>query len=124
MIKLRKLLPDSSKKQRCKRNVLNIQITILSWLVEFLGFLTVVLGTAIIGHENAVVTMTFQCISMLFYSVLVPCTILVNSTDVKDYITESEWYLKFINLLGCQPVFPSRIDDRYDHNEDEVEFGT
>ena len=111
MIRLRKLLSDSSKNRRCRRNVLNIQITILGWLVEVLGFLIVLVGTAIVGHGNAEATMALQASSMLFYAILLPSTMLINSLEVKDYIVESRWYITFINQFGCRPVYPSTSDN-------------
>ena len=110
MIRLKNLLSDSSKTRRSRRNVLNIQITILGWLVEVLGFAIILVGTAIVGHGNAVVTMALQASSMLFNAILLPSTMLVNSMEVKDYIVESRWYITFINQFGCRPVYPSSSD--------------
>ena len=110
MIRLKKLLTDSSKNRRSRKNVLNIQITILGWLVETLGFLIVLVGTTFVGHGNAVVTMALQASSMLFYAILLPSTMLINSLEVKNYIVESWWYIKFFNQFGCRPVYPSTFD--------------
>ena len=96
MEKLKNLLPDSTKNRRNRQNALNIQIAILSWLVEILGFLVSALGVFILGHENATITMTLQTLSMIFYAILVPGTILINSLDFKDHIIESQWYLALL----------------------------
>ena len=96
MEKLKNLLPDSTKKRRNHQTALNIQIAILSWLVELLGFLVSALGVFILGHENATVTMTLQTLSMIFYAILVPGTILINSLDFKDHIIESQWYVTLL----------------------------
>lgn len=104
MVKLKKLLSESSKNRRSRRNVLNIQIAILGWLVEVLGFLVSALGVFILGHENATITMTLQTFSMIFYAILVPCTILINSSDIKDHVVESQSYFVFLNFFGCHPI--------------------
>ena len=101
MKRLKKMLPDSSKNRRSRRNVLSINITILGWLVELLGFLTVAIGSFILGHENSNVTLIMQVLTMLFYDILLPCTILVNSSEVKDKIAESQLYLTIFNRFGC-----------------------
>ena len=103
MKRLKKLLPDSTKRRRCRQNVLNIQIAILGWLVELLGFLVSALGVFILGHENPIITMTLQTFSMIFYAILVPCTLLINSSDFKDQIVESHWYLTLLKIVRCQP---------------------
>ena len=120
MIRLKKLLSDSSKSRRNRRNFLNIQITILGWLIEVLGFLIVLVGTAIVGHGNGTVTMAFQTSSMLFYAVLLPCSMLVNSSEVKDYILESWWYIKFFQAFGCRPVYPSTSDNDDAENAEKI----
>ena len=103
MQRLKKLLPESAKRRRGRQNVLNIQIAILGWLVELLGFLVSALGVFILGHENPIITMTLQTFSMIFYAILVPCTLLINSSDFKDQIVESHWYLTLLKIFRCQP---------------------
>ena len=104
MIKLRKVLSDESKHKRSRRNVLSIQITMLGWVVEWLGFLAVAVGSYILGSGNSNVTQILQTITILFYAVLLPCTILINSSEVKEKIAESLWYLNFITMCGCNPT--------------------
>ena len=112
MKRLKKMLPDSSKNRRSRRNVLSINITILGWLVELLGFLTVAIGSFILGHENSNVTLIMQVLTMLFYDILLPCTILVNSSEVKDKIAESQLYLTIFNRFGCMTYStPEENDD-------------
>ena len=104
MKKLRKLLSDDSKNRRSRRNVLSIQITILGWLVELAAFLTLVLGSYILGNKNNTVTMTLQSITMLFYAIFLPCSLLINSSEVKERIAESNLYLNFTTMMGCKPT--------------------
>ena len=112
MKRLKKMLPDSSKNRRSRRNVVSINITILGWLVELLGFLTVAIGSFILGHENSNVTLIMQVLTMLFYDILLPCTILVNSSEVKDKIAESQLYLTIFNRFGCMTYStPEENDD-------------
>ena len=109
MERLKKLLSDASKNRRSRRNVLSIQITILGWLVELLGFLTLAIGSFVLGHENSNVTMIMQMVTMIFYAIFLPCTILINSSEVKDRIAESRLYLTLFNMFGC--VIYSTPDD-------------
>ena len=80
--------------------MINIHITILNWLVEFIAFFFVLLGSFILGHENSTVTNSLQCLSILFYFNILPCTFLVNKSDLKGLITESRWYISFLDIFG------------------------
>ena len=117
MKRLKKLLPDSAKNRRGRRIVLNIQITIVGWLIEVFGFLTIVVGIYILGHENGIVTLTMQTFTMVLYGILLPGSVLVSSSESKDYIAESNWYLRLINWFGCQPVLYTTTSDE----EEEVD---
>lgn len=119
MMKLKKILPDSSKNRRSRRIVLNIQITFLGWLIEVFGFLSIVVGLYIVGHGNATVTLVLQTFSMTLYGILLPCSVLINSSEIKDYIAESDWYPRFIAWIGCQPVVYSTQEDDNVENADQ-----
>ena len=101
MKSLKKLLSDSSKARRNRRNVLNILVTILSWLVEFFGSFTVFLGSFIFGHDNSIITLSLQTMTMLLYFIILPLTILVNEVKTKRVISESRWYQTLIQAIGC-----------------------
>ena len=118
MMRLKKILSDASKNRRSRRNILSIQITILGWLVELLGFLTLAIGSFILGHENSNVTMIMQVITMIWYAILLPCTILVNSSEVKDRIAESQLYQALFHMFGC--VTYSTSDDEDDDGTNET----
>ena len=69
-------------------------------MVEVFGFLTCVVGVYILGHENSVVTMILHTLAMIIYTIILPCSILINSPEVKEHISESSWYANFISILG------------------------
>jgi hypothetical protein len=102
MVRLRKLLSDSSKARRHRRNVVNLQITFLTWLIEVFGFLLIFLGTFILGHENNVVNSSMQLLTMIIYFNILPCIFLINDSAVKAQIIESNWYNRFLNISNCQ----------------------
>ena len=62
--KLRKLLSDSSKDIRHRRHLIQIHVTILGWLTEFMGFVLIFLGSYILGHGDAVVTLILQSLTI------------------------------------------------------------
>ena len=104
MEKLKKLLNDSKRARRNRRNTLNIQITFLGWSVEFLGFLMVFLGTVIIGHEDNMITLCLQTMTLIVYFIALPSTVLLNGSDMKDRIVDSIFYISFTSLFKGNQV--------------------
>ena len=111
MTKLKKLLSTTSKHRRQKRNILNIMVTILAWIVEFLGFITVFLGTHILGHQNNIINLTMQTLTNIVYFIAVPSVLLINDSDLKDKITESIWYNEFLGFFKWHYNEPDDTDD-------------
>ena len=104
MKRLKDLLSDSSKNRRGRRNLLGLQITFLGWFVEVLAFLTIAVGIYIFGHGSSIITMSLQTLTLTFYFIILPCTILINDNELKHYIADTRWYLSFISFFGCRPV--------------------
>ena len=118
MFKLRKILDDSSKARRHRRINLNIQITFLSWIMEVLGFFFPFLGLFVLGHGNVLVNHLLQTITALFYFAIVPSMYLINSSDFKAYIVDSQFYLNLDKLLN--PKSPqSATDEEVDEGDDQ-----
>ena len=101
MKQLKKLLSHSTKIKRRQRVLLNISITILAWVVEFLGFFLIFLGSFILGYDNAVVTLLLQIFSYTIYVIVCPCVLLANSYDMKNKISADKVYQSFINRFSC-----------------------
>ena len=101
MIKLKKLLTNSSKTRRHRRKILNVQITFLAWLVESIGFLVIFLGTFILGHENNIFNFFMQTITLIIYFILLPFVFLLNDFDIKSTIVDSQTYEKILNMFHC-----------------------
>ena len=97
---LRNLLSESSKSRRRRRNLLNIQITMLAWLVEIFGFVVVFVGSFILGHNNNITTFLMQAITLLFYTVITPSMYLINGTEFKSIVVESNWYQAFLRRFS------------------------
>ena len=110
--RLKSLLTEKSKNRRNRNITLNLQIAVLGWLVEVVGFLTCVIGVYILGHGNSVVTMTLHTLAMTIYAIVLPCSILINSEEVKEYIFSSQWYSNFIDKFGLKTKEPSTSNDQ------------
>ena len=99
MLKLRELLCDSSKVKRRRRIFLNMQMTFLAWVVEFFGFVVIVLGIFIIGKNNNIITFVIQNVTALLIFILVPGTYLINNSSFKSLVLQNRVYLNFIDKL-------------------------
>ena len=109
--KLRKLLSDSSKDIRHRRHLIQIHVTILGWLTEFMGFVLVFLGSYILGHGDAVVTLILQSLTIFIYFHVVPCIYLINDSDLKANFAETKIYFNFLKLFKSERVDPMIFED-------------
>ena len=116
MIKLRKVLSKLHQDIRHRRKLINIHITILSWLVEFFGFFLIALGSFILGHGSSVRTLCLQAFTCLFYFVCLPCTILINDSDLKMTLAENKYYKNILSIFNCNE---SAIDQHGDDLEND-----
>ena len=118
---LKKTLSKSGQARRIRRSSLNIQIAILAWLVEFFGWFTIFLGSFILGHDNNIVTLTLQTLSLLFYYVLTPSTLLLNSANLKATVTDSDWYIKFHKIFHRQSTSDVKDEGQNEEQNDQAE---
>ena len=109
--KLRKLLSDSSKDIRHRRHLIQIHVTILGWLTEFMGFFLIFLGSYILGHGDAVVTLIFQSLTIFIFFDVVPCIYLINDSDLKATFAETKIYFNFLKLFKSERVDPTFYED-------------
>ena len=79
----------------------------LAWLVEFIGGLTIFLGSFVFGHGNSVITLTLQTLTLVFYFDILPCTFLINEEEWKISMLDNHWYTQFIK------VFDSCLSNRF-----------
>ena len=79
----------------------------LAWLVEFIGGLTIFLGSFVFGHGNSVITLTLQTLTLVFYFDILPCTFLINEEEWKISMLDNYWYTQFIK------VFDSCLSNRF-----------
>ena len=114
--KFRKLLSDSSKDIRHRRHLIQIHVTILGWLTEFMGFVLIFLGSYILGHGDAVVTLIFQSLTIFIYFHVVPCIYLINDSDLKANFAETTIYFDFLKIFKSERVDPTIFEEE---NKDE-----
>ena len=122
-IKLRKVLSKLHHDIRHRRNLINIHITILGWLVEFFGFFLIALGSFILGHGSSIRTLCLQAFTCLFYFVCLPCTILINATDLKVTLAENQYYQNILSIFDCNESTVNQHGDDLDNDENVMYEG-
>ena len=93
------MLSEESIGIRHRRSMINIHITVMHWLTEFMAFLVIVLGSFVFGHGNAILTLCLQTTSNFLFFNLLPCILLINHSDVKGRIAESEYYIRILKMF-------------------------
>ena len=102
MENLKNLLSRTSKIGRNQRVLLNIQIQVLAWMMEFVVCIIamVVSFMPFIGFANVIASY----LAGFGYTVLVPRVYLINNDDQKNLLLENELYLKFNNKFFSKTV--------------------
>ena len=113
MTKLKKVLATSSKIRRNRRKLLNLQIQIFAWLVEFFSGLIILIVVSVPRHSisaNVVdVYMNFT------YWVAIPGIYLMNNDDFKSWVTENHSYIAFTNRFFPKTI--NTIDFKKDNDD-------
>ena len=85
------MLSERTKVRRRKLIDVNIKVTFVLWLIEFVGSILMIFVPKIFDHGQ-VGTTAGNIFVVLFYFVLLPFFYLVNSSDVKLTIAEESWF--------------------------------
>ena len=85
------MLSDNSKARRRKLNNVNIKVTFIAWLIEFIGSFVPALILKIVGHEQVGIS-AGEILRSSIYFVLLPLVYLINSSDLKAAIVDESWF--------------------------------
>ena len=94
------MLKESTKYYRHHRIMMKIHITFLAWLAEFVGFFVIFVGTFVLGHENNLINFSLQTITIIVYFNLLPCVFLMNTPELKDFVSNGTFYEKLLNFFN------------------------
>lgn len=86
-----KVLSEKSRNRRIRISNVNIQVTFIVWLVEFLGCLTMAIDFLVVGSRSNAITGLLRTLTMFCYFVLLPWTYLMNSSETKHTIADESW---------------------------------
>ena len=121
MVTLRDYLDDSTKARRHRSNLLNIQITILAWLIEFMGFFFFFLGSFFVGQRSKIAIFFFQILTITYNFILLPSIFLIDNSHRKSSIVDSSWYFALIHRLSPQPSIELDQIDSNEGSDDGIE---
>jgi len=93
----------------------------LDRLTEFIGFFLIFLGTFILGHGNAVVTLILQSFTIFIFFNLVPSIYLINDSDLKAELAETQIYFNFLRFFKSEKVDPKIFEDKNENENDSIQ---
>ena len=85
------MLSDNAKARRRRLNDVNIKVTFMIWLIEFVGSFIQIFIPKMVGHGQ-VGTATGLIFVVSLYFVLLPFAYLINSSDIKQTIVDESWF--------------------------------
>ena len=84
-----------------------------------MGFVLIFLGSYILGHGDAVVTLILQSLTIFIYFHVVPCIYLINDSDLKANFAETTIYFNFLKIFKSERVDPMIFEEE-NKNENQV----
>ena len=91
MAALDKLLSEKSKIRRRKLDQVNIRVTVIVWLIEFLASIAGVVIPSLFGHGQLAMAIN-QILIALLYFILQPFSYMINMHDTKGLIVDGSWF--------------------------------
>ena len=61
-----------------------------------------------------------QLLTLIVYFNILPCIFLINDSDVKGQIIESNWYNTLLNIFNCQYIIQTDNEDETEIVNDEM----
>ena len=114
MMKLKKLLSDELKILRHRRLTLSIQITTLNWIFELVLSFLAIFSTLTGVTKKYGLSFFVQELILFTYTVFLPAFTLINDTELKDNIIQSDWYISILDKLGWTYKGPRREETHTD----------
>lgn len=93
------VLSEKTRNRRVKLCQVNLKVTIMVWLAEFFGCMTMAIDFLIIGSQNNAVTGLLRTLTMLTYFVLLPVTFFLNCSETKETIIDYSWRMALAGAL-------------------------
>ena len=111
-------MSEESKQKRRRRNVINLQMTIIAWSLEFVtGLVNLLIGVKTSNPESNVDFITCMVIIDGFLNfIIIPSSYILNNDELKIAIIESGWFQYFRQLISSNKVEPLQNDDEQEAN--------
>ena len=108
------MLSEKVRIKRQRRKTINIQMTIISWLIEFISGIAI-LAMYFLFKEANIVTL-FAMFNTFLNFVIIPGTYILHTEVCRTLVVAQGWSLTIIRM--CHPTRVSPLQDE-DQNSDE-----
>ena len=125
-------LSEANRQRRNRKTVIGIKTTLIAWIVEVFGSLTVLLVHLSASHavmdDQAIVW-----IVVFIYFVLIPGSYLLSTDEIRGSILEQGWFSSFAKLsnsveVAACPIVPLDVENNnnesYGTGEDVLSIAT
>ena len=85
------VLSAQSKHARKRARDIGIRISLIAWSIEFISGGLIILDETLGISKNGTLYMITAAIDLLFCSILIPCTYIINSEKVKHRVITEGW---------------------------------
>ena len=104
------MLSETSKTKRRRINVVNLQMTVFSWSLEFItGLVLLVINTTIHNPETNVDLISFMVIFDAFLNfIIIPSSYILNNEVMKKIIMAEGWFKIFRGRMKSNKIDPDR----------------
>ena len=89
------LLSEESKVKRNRKTAIGVQATAISWILELLGGMTLLLSYALVKDRDELIDLLTLLIFVGLYFILIPVSYLLILEKYKLRILEHGWYKSF-----------------------------
>jgi len=104
------ILSEKVRTRRQRRKTINIQMTIISWLIEFIAGIGN-LAIYFLYDENAIVAL-FAMFTIFINFVVIPGTYILNTEACKRFIIEQGWIMSLGRMCNSTRVSPLQNEDQ------------
>ena len=104
------ILSEKVRTRRQRRKTINIQMTIISWLIEFIAGIGN-LAIYFLYDENDIVAL-FAMFTIFVNFVVIPGTYILNTEACKRFIIEQGWIVSLSRMCNSTRVSPLQNEDQ------------
>ena len=112
------LLNDNAKRRRKHTKTVNIQMSVMTWLIEFItGCLLIILFTL---DDNITIIIILALLDSIMTFVAIPGAYILNTEIMKSKIIQNGWFRSLRTLRYSRRIQPAENEAANDRNNQSI----